>query len=64
MNARDDSASRDGTCLRDGCNKPVMEDDLCEDHLVDAVIEYVVQYRRKDDPDPPVLVLFDPYVKN
>jgi len=44
---------------RNGCTKPVVEDDLCEDCLVGELVEFAVKYRREEDPDPPVLVLFD-----
>lgn len=44
---------------RNGCGKPAVEDELCEDCLVEDLVEFAENYRRENDPDPPVLVMFD-----
>jgi len=42
---------------RNGCDAQVFEDDLCENCVIEDLVEYCVNYRRENDPDPPVLVL-------
>jgi hypothetical protein len=38
-------------CCRNGCGKPAIEDKICEDCLVDELVEYAMRYRREDDPE-------------
>lgn len=36
---------------RNGCDKPVFEDDLCEDCVIDALVEFAENYDPSKDPD-------------
>jgi hypothetical protein len=36
-----------------------MEDETCEDCLVDELVEYTMKYDRDDDPEAPDLILVE-----
>ena len=46
------------TCRR-GCGRPVMEDETCEDCLVEDIVEYAMKYDREEDDDAPDLILVE-----
>jgi hypothetical protein len=42
---------------RNGCEKPVVEDELCEDCLVNELVEFAKNYDPEKDPERVRLVM-------